>query len=495
MLTPQQDGSARPIQRQPDMLAGVVNHQVQYDLDAMLSSVGAKAEGSIPITRHSIQRKLRIGAVGDQYEQEADRVAAQVVRQMNMSPAQPDTAQRNEKSYAEDTLQMKPKVQRSVDEGGEVSAELESAIDRARGSGQSLDSRLQAKMGQAMGADFSGVQVHTDALSDQLNQALQAKAFTLGQDVFFRQGAYEPESWGGQELIAHELTHVVQQNGNRIRRSSLHKNNSHSYGCKCPSCAALATQPAIQRKHNSQIEAVAPIKRPNNILNNSSLFAKHRQVKVAPNGEALGLNVGQNGLYGFTWPQAIRLEIGAKKSGDKWKPVLKNIIGEYSVQADVLNGQTDIPNANAATQLNYQEMLDSLDNLGNGNYNYYSKAAVVAHESKHASRCLQALEETEQWVVEELDNLGIPLNTAGDENAAVLGIQALAPYTNVVIDDGYDKWLNKVVALVQNDHNGDGPCENAEKGVTRPLAAAIRERALQQGWVGSPPPKTLADLP
>jgi hypothetical protein len=68
-------------------------------------------------------------------------------------------------------------------------------------------------MGQAMGADFSGVKVHTDTQSDQLNQSIQAKAFTTGQDVFFRQGEYQPESRSGQELIAHELTHVMQQQG------------------------------------------------------------------------------------------------------------------------------------------------------------------------------------------------------------------------------------------------------------------------------------------
>ena len=55
--------------------------------------------------------------------------------------------------------------------------------------------------------------MHTDAQSDQLNRSIQAKAFTTGQDVFFRQGAYVPGSSSGQELIAHELTHVVQQNG------------------------------------------------------------------------------------------------------------------------------------------------------------------------------------------------------------------------------------------------------------------------------------------
>jgi hypothetical protein len=95
--------------------------------------------------------------------------------------------------------------------GGTASADLESSIQSARGSGQSLDANLQQSMGQAMGADFSGVKVHTDSQSDQLNKSIQAKAFTTGQDVFFRQGAYEPSSRGGQELIAHELTHVVQQ--------------------------------------------------------------------------------------------------------------------------------------------------------------------------------------------------------------------------------------------------------------------------------------------
>jgi hypothetical protein len=63
------------------------------------------------------------------------------------------------------------------------------------------------------GADFSGVKVHHDAGGDRLNRALNARAFTTGKDIFFRQGEYKPASQGGQELIAHELTHVVQQTG------------------------------------------------------------------------------------------------------------------------------------------------------------------------------------------------------------------------------------------------------------------------------------------
>ena len=177
-----------------------------------------------------VQTKLTIGRPNDKYEQEADRVAAAVVQQINrpapVSQAQGEVVQSKEKEEEEE-LNMKPMVQRrDAIGGGEASTELERAINRARGGGQSLDAGLQQSMGQAMGADFSGVMIHTNAQADQLNQSLQAKAFTSGQDVFFRQGAYQPRSHGGQELIAHELTHVVQQNGGAVQRSPHRENPS-----------------------------------------------------------------------------------------------------------------------------------------------------------------------------------------------------------------------------------------------------------------------------
>jgi Domain of unknown function (DUF4157) len=198
-----------------------------------------------------VQAKLSIGAVGDKYEQEADQVASQVVQKINA----PENLQRDEEEQVqakplesiqreelpeeeelqmkplaesiqrveeeEEELQMKPTLQRRESAaGGDASEELESSIQQAKGGGQSLDSTLQTKMGQAMGADFSGVKVHTDSQSDRLNKSIQAKAFTTGQDVFFRQGAYDPGSRGGQELIAHELTHVVQQKSEIKRKNN-----------------------------------------------------------------------------------------------------------------------------------------------------------------------------------------------------------------------------------------------------------------------------------
>jgi hypothetical protein len=179
----------------------------------------------------AVQPKLTIGQPNDKYEQEADRVAEKVVQQIN-APQFSETGfnnpDPNTTEHGKPKLQLKPIFQRRSTIEGEATPDLESSINRARGGGQSLDSGLQEKMGRAMGADFSRVKVHTDAQSDQLNKSIQAKAFTTGQDVFFRRGAYEPSSRGGQELIAHELTHVIQQDQNKIRRIPIQQGSNEN---------------------------------------------------------------------------------------------------------------------------------------------------------------------------------------------------------------------------------------------------------------------------
>ncbi len=95
---------------------------------------------------------------------------------------------------------------------------VERTIDQARGGGQGLDHGVRRQMESSIGADFSRVRVHTDARADGLNHALSARAFATGQDIFFRQGEYNPGASSGRELIAHELTHVVQQNGTGLAR-------------------------------------------------------------------------------------------------------------------------------------------------------------------------------------------------------------------------------------------------------------------------------------
>jgi hypothetical protein len=92
-------------------------------------------------------------------------------------------------------------------EGGPISDGLSARINSKRGGGATLDAGTRAEMEAGFGADFGDVRVHTDAESDALNRSISARAFTTGSDVFFRSDA----SPGDRQLLAHELTHVVQQ--------------------------------------------------------------------------------------------------------------------------------------------------------------------------------------------------------------------------------------------------------------------------------------------
>ncbi|MEO1259499.1 MAG: DUF4157 domain-containing protein [Bacteroidota bacterium] len=188
------------------------------------------------------QPKLTIGQPNDKYEQEADAVADAVVDHAGPTPAVQQkeissiqrvtlaTPQEDEKlgtaeqRMEEDKLiQEKPELQKMGDEEEEevqmksaaasntASPQVSQKIKSKAGSGQKLSPQIRAEMEAGIGADFSQVNIHTDADAVQMNKELGAQAFTHGQDIYFNAGKYQPENGGGKRLLAHELTHVVQQ--------------------------------------------------------------------------------------------------------------------------------------------------------------------------------------------------------------------------------------------------------------------------------------------
>lgn len=96
---------------------------------------------------------------------------------------------------------------------GRAHPDVEAAIAQTRGGGQPLADSARDKFGGSLGDSLSDVRVHTDDHADQLSRSVQARAFTTGSDVYFAKGEYQPGSSGGDKLLAHELTHVVQQRG------------------------------------------------------------------------------------------------------------------------------------------------------------------------------------------------------------------------------------------------------------------------------------------
>jgi uncharacterized protein DUF4157 len=97
--------------------------------------------------------------------------------------------------------------------GGTVHPDVDAAITSRRGAGSALDPGARTRIGSALGDSFSDVRVHNDTTADTLARSVEARAFTVGADVFFAKGEYQPGTASGDHLLAHELTHVVQQRG------------------------------------------------------------------------------------------------------------------------------------------------------------------------------------------------------------------------------------------------------------------------------------------
>ncbi|MCI3939201.1 DUF4157 domain-containing protein [Chryseobacterium aahli] len=174
-----------------------------------------------------IQKKLSVGSANDAYELEADRVADKVMKMPE--PASPIThsgaliQRKCAHCEQEEKLQMKPLaetisplIQRSSPEnGGESHApnHVENQINSSKGSGSSMDSGTKNFMENRFGTDFSNVKIHIGSEAVQMSRELNAQAFAVGNDIYFNEGKYSPNSNSGKHLLAHELTHTVQQNG------------------------------------------------------------------------------------------------------------------------------------------------------------------------------------------------------------------------------------------------------------------------------------------
>ena len=219
-----------------------------------------------------IQPKLQIGKPGDHFEQEADAIADRVVSQATpdpvvqmgpvggnervamktgeqtlsmqgdeehvaMSPGNTDTVLMSENEAlarkAEEQVLTKaeqqvltkaeqvnrmPAIQKSSDGSTYASPSVAQQIQQTKGQGNHLGKTTQEEMGQKMDADFSGVKIHTDENAAALSESLGARAFTHGQDIYFNSGNYNPGTKEGKHLLAHELTHTIQQKGNGIYR-------------------------------------------------------------------------------------------------------------------------------------------------------------------------------------------------------------------------------------------------------------------------------------
>lgn len=179
---------------------------------------------------HVLQAKLTVGAAHDQYEQEADQVADQVVSgasadvgqrlaqvQRTLAEGITPLAQRQEVPEEEEVQTVR--LQRNASPDGPFAAPeaAEERISARAGSGSPLPEGAKDEMEGKFGVDFSSVRLQQDGEAGQIASDLQAKHFTAGSDIYVGKGGLDPTSDQGKHDLAHELTHVVQQAGGAQR--------------------------------------------------------------------------------------------------------------------------------------------------------------------------------------------------------------------------------------------------------------------------------------
>jgi len=196
-----------------------------------------------------IQYKLSVSQPGDPYEQEADRVADAIANANDQGGAalpvdrKPDSELAISRMCADcseevsraavpdderdkETMKLQRQAEEEKDKDKEglvaraasgeamtVDGPVEDGIRGLPGNGSPLPTEVRVGMESHVGYDFNAVRVHTDSNAGQLARAVNARAFTVGNDIVFGSGEYSPQSKDGQRLLAHELTHVVQQTG------------------------------------------------------------------------------------------------------------------------------------------------------------------------------------------------------------------------------------------------------------------------------------------
>jgi len=184
------------------------------------------ADTSTNFAAPAVQFKLAIGAINDPLEHEADAMADKVMRMpvaaFSISSGGGKAIQRKcTDCEEEEKVQRRPLASFIQTKGSSVcttaSEAISNRVNESKGRGNAMDNNTESFMQSRFGADFSDVKIHTGADATQMNRELGAKAFTVGNDIYFNEGQYNPVSAEGKHLLAHELTHTVQQESGKVQ--------------------------------------------------------------------------------------------------------------------------------------------------------------------------------------------------------------------------------------------------------------------------------------
>jgi hypothetical protein len=160
-----------------------------------------------------VQGQMAVSQPGEVHEQEAEAVSEKVMRLGDLEI---------QRHAAPEEEELQARQDGSSERNREVAPWVEKALRQSKGKGSPVPDPVRTSMESRFGADFSPVRLHTGGEADKMNRAVSAEAFTHGKDIFFREGRFRPGTKAGDKLLAHELTHVIQQSGGIDRMAVIH---------------------------------------------------------------------------------------------------------------------------------------------------------------------------------------------------------------------------------------------------------------------------------
>ncbi|EPR71550.1 eCIS core domain-containing protein [Cyclobacterium qasimii] len=416
---------------------------------------------------------------------------------------------------------------------------IESTLFQEKGKGMSMSPGVKEFMEKKFGSDFSKVRIHTDQKAQLMNKKIRAKAFAHGYDIFFNSGQYQPETKAGRHLLAHELTHTIQQKGNTKKPVQPKLNDGHDFH----PTSRFSTNELLEDTYDNY----ATLKNGANgtavtLLQDALIGLDYRLPKFGADGsfgeettravEAfqadMGLTVdgvvGRNTIryldkldrrvdvvenetsvtidtkidlknviaqagavasnsldplvMGRVFPETIAVKLKLIDDGVMWHPIIIGLTGHYSVQTRLLPEMEEVtgPGGNT-TEDNYCRQINALSNLGVFGGSWYMEDAVLAHERVHASKIRTAL--IDPGVLK-------PLEKAVNEMAfpkSALTINDILAEAMIRMDTRFSdaifeaemNWIDHFIVLLKDDHGVPVGTGPAYDGARKIVTPMIRK--------------------
>jgi peptidoglycan hydrolase-like protein with peptidoglycan-binding domain len=471
--------------------------------------VQTKAEEEEPVQAKAEEEET----VSTKAEEEEKVSAAGSEEEPVQSKNEEDTVQT---AKEEDSIQTKEsKSGKDSSRQSQVNS-IEHILFQEKGKGMPMSPDTKRFMEKKFGSDFSKVRIHTDQKAQMMNKKIRSKAFAHGFDIFFNQGQYQPETKAGKHLLAHELTHTIQQKGIIKKAVQSKLNDGHDFH----PTSRFSTNELLEDtfdnyatlKIGSNGKAVSLVqyaligidyRLPKYGADGSFGEETSRAVKAfqADMGLVVDGVVGRNTIQyldrldrgvevtarempvtidakidlknviaqagavasnslgpadmGRVFPETIDVKLKLIDDGVMWHPVITGLVGHYSVQTRLLPGMKEVtgPGGNTSEE-NYCDQVNDLSNPGASYVEWFMEDAVLAHERFHASKMRTALIDPSVLIPLEkaVNEMAFPKSALTINDILAEAMIRLDPKFQDAIFEAEMNWIDSFLALVKEDH-------------------------------------------